>query len=215
MHTFHHAFSFEWKFLFFFPFFLFLSFSFFFFFWDRVFLYISGCPETHSVEQAGLELRNPPATASWVLALKVCATTPGPELSILMSFIFKFVFLNLTPSFNCYNIQILVYNKIEVSSAKYSQLNEYSYWHFLTLNSSWYFFTRHMWAELHSEIYCQIFWHNRKNQVKRNSLDLLLLWALLQLTWFSHRQAKNVYIVVIFVSTYGFRKSILVSNSSN
>ena len=36
-----------------------------------------GCPGTHSVDQAGLELRNPPASASRVLGLKVCATTPG------------------------------------------------------------------------------------------------------------------------------------------
>jgi hypothetical protein len=34
-----------------------------------------GCPETHSVEQVGLELRNPPASASQVLGLKACATT--------------------------------------------------------------------------------------------------------------------------------------------
>jgi hypothetical protein len=35
-----------------------------------------GCPGTHSVDQAGLELRNAPASASRVLELKVCATTP-------------------------------------------------------------------------------------------------------------------------------------------
>jgi hypothetical protein len=34
---------------------------------DRVFLYSPGCPGTHSVDQAGLELRNPPASASQVL----------------------------------------------------------------------------------------------------------------------------------------------------
>jgi len=33
---------------------------------------------THSVDQAGLELRNPPASASQVLVLKVCATTARP-----------------------------------------------------------------------------------------------------------------------------------------
>ena len=33
-----------------------------------------GCPGTHSVDQAGLELRNPPASASQVLGLKACAT---------------------------------------------------------------------------------------------------------------------------------------------
>jgi hypothetical protein len=45
------------------------------FFRDRVSLYSPGCPGTHSVDQAGLELRNLPASASQVLGLKVCATT--------------------------------------------------------------------------------------------------------------------------------------------
>jgi hypothetical protein len=40
-------------------------------------LYSPGCPETHFVDQAGLELRNPPASASRVLGLKACATTSG------------------------------------------------------------------------------------------------------------------------------------------
>jgi hypothetical protein len=44
---------------------------------DRVSLYSPGCPRTHSVDQAGLELRNPPASASRVLGLKACTTTPG------------------------------------------------------------------------------------------------------------------------------------------
>jgi hypothetical protein len=47
------------------------------FFLDRVSLYSPGCPGTHFVDQAGLELRNLPASASQVLGLKVCATTPG------------------------------------------------------------------------------------------------------------------------------------------
>jgi hypothetical protein len=46
---------------------------------DRVSLCSPGCPGTHFVDQAGLELRNPPASASRVLGLKVCATTPGPR----------------------------------------------------------------------------------------------------------------------------------------
>jgi hypothetical protein len=40
---------------------------------DRISLCIPGCPGTHSVNQAGLELRNSPA--SQVLGLKLCATT--------------------------------------------------------------------------------------------------------------------------------------------
>jgi hypothetical protein len=34
-----------------------------------------GCPGTHSVDQAGLKIRDLPASASQVLGLKVCATT--------------------------------------------------------------------------------------------------------------------------------------------
>jgi hypothetical protein len=45
-------------------------FVFVFVFWDRVFLCSRGCPGTHSVDQAGLELRNLPASASQVLRLK-------------------------------------------------------------------------------------------------------------------------------------------------
>jgi hypothetical protein len=47
----------------------------FFVFRDRVSLCSPGCPGTHFVDQAGLKLRNLPASASQVLELKVCATT--------------------------------------------------------------------------------------------------------------------------------------------
>jgi hypothetical protein len=46
-----------------------------FFFQGRVSLCSPGYPETHSVEQAGLELRNLPASASQMLVLKAGATT--------------------------------------------------------------------------------------------------------------------------------------------
>jgi hypothetical protein len=42
---------------------------------DRVSLCSPGCPGTHSVNQAGLELRNLPASASQVLGLMAWATT--------------------------------------------------------------------------------------------------------------------------------------------
>jgi hypothetical protein len=47
------------------------------FFETGVSLYSPGCPGTHFVDQAGLKLRNPPASAPQVLGLKACATTPG------------------------------------------------------------------------------------------------------------------------------------------
>jgi hypothetical protein len=46
-------------------------------FQDRVSLCSLDCPGTHSVDQAGLKLRNSPASASQVLGLKACTTTPG------------------------------------------------------------------------------------------------------------------------------------------
>jgi hypothetical protein len=45
------------------------------FFRGKVSLYSPGSPGTHSVDQAGLELRHPPPSASQVLELKVCAIT--------------------------------------------------------------------------------------------------------------------------------------------
>jgi hypothetical protein len=56
-------------------FFFFWVFFFVLFFQDRVSLYSPGCLGTHSVDQAGLRLRNLPASASQVLGLKVCAIT--------------------------------------------------------------------------------------------------------------------------------------------
>jgi hypothetical protein len=49
----------------------------FFVFQDRVSPYSSGCTGAHFVDQAGLELRNPLASASRVLGLKACTTMPG------------------------------------------------------------------------------------------------------------------------------------------
>jgi hypothetical protein len=55
--------------------FLFCFVLFLFCFQDKVSLCSPGCPGTHTVDQAGLELRNPPASASQVLGLKACAIT--------------------------------------------------------------------------------------------------------------------------------------------
>jgi hypothetical protein len=50
---------------------------------DRVSLCSPGCPGTHSVDQAGLELRNPPASASQVLGLNACTTSARLHSDIL------------------------------------------------------------------------------------------------------------------------------------
>jgi hypothetical protein len=57
--------------------FIILHFCLFFIFGDKDSLYNPGCPGTHFVDQAVLELRNLPASASQVLGLKVYTTTPS------------------------------------------------------------------------------------------------------------------------------------------
>jgi hypothetical protein len=55
---------------------------------DRVSLCSPGCPGTHSVDQAGLELRNLPASASQVLGLKTCVPPrPAPLLVLAKAFL--------------------------------------------------------------------------------------------------------------------------------
>jgi hypothetical protein len=49
---------------------------------DRVSLCSPGCPETRSVDKAGLELRKPLASASQVLGLKACATTAWAQSTV-------------------------------------------------------------------------------------------------------------------------------------
>jgi hypothetical protein len=56
---------------------------------DRVSLCSPGCPGTHFVDQAGLELRDPPASASQVLGLKVCTTTTRLKLWFLTTTYFE------------------------------------------------------------------------------------------------------------------------------
>jgi hypothetical protein len=75
-------------FFFFFFFFLVLVFR------DRVSLCSRGCPGTHSVDQAGLELRNPPASASWMLGLKACTTTAWPYFQFFFFFLKIYLFIN-------------------------------------------------------------------------------------------------------------------------
>jgi hypothetical protein len=47
--------------------------------WDRVSLCRPGYPGTHSENQAGLELRDLPASASGMLGLKTCTKTAQPD----------------------------------------------------------------------------------------------------------------------------------------
>jgi hypothetical protein len=69
---------------------LFYFVCFFLFFRDRISLCSPDCPGTHSVDQAGLELRNPPASASQVLGLKPCATITRLATFIFILLIYSF-----------------------------------------------------------------------------------------------------------------------------
>jgi hypothetical protein len=62
-----------------------LFFFFFLVFRDRISLCSPGCPGTHFVDQAGLKLRNLPASAFQVLGLKACATTAWQICTFLMN----------------------------------------------------------------------------------------------------------------------------------
>jgi hypothetical protein len=86
-------------------------FVFVFVFRDRVSLCSPGYSETHSVDQAGLELRNPPASASQVLVLKACATTPSlHNIYILPS---KYVAVVKTILlFVCFFVDFLVFENV-------------------------------------------------------------------------------------------------------
>jgi hypothetical protein len=81
----------KWVRIFFIPIFcyccLFVCLDLFFVFSRHISLYNPGWPGTHSVDQAGLELRNPPASASQVLGLKAGATTARPILVFKNKFV--------------------------------------------------------------------------------------------------------------------------------
>jgi hypothetical protein len=56
-----------------------------------------GCPGTHFVNQAGLELRNPPASASQVLGLRQAPPMPGGNL---VYYVLKKIALETSHLFN-------------------------------------------------------------------------------------------------------------------
>jgi hypothetical protein len=64
--------------------FCFVLFCFVLFFDTGFYRYSPGYPGTHFVDQVGLKLRNPPASASQVLGLKACATTAWLKFVILI-----------------------------------------------------------------------------------------------------------------------------------
>jgi hypothetical protein len=77
--------------------FLFFVFLFFCFFSRQGSLYSPGCPGTHFVDQAGLKVRNPPASASRVLGLKACATIPSLFFSLFYGIIISSFVLEKNP----------------------------------------------------------------------------------------------------------------------
>jgi hypothetical protein len=98
---------------------------------DRVSLCSPGCPGTHFVDQAGLELRNPPASASQVLGLKVCATTPGSLLffnNVNTPFYLLYVFMpDMFPSPSWHNhLLYLIYMALGIELRAQCILGKYS-----------------------------------------------------------------------------------------
>jgi hypothetical protein len=85
------------------PYILFIDHIFFLVFRDGVSLCSPGCPGTHSVDQAGLELRNPPASASQVLGLKAYATMPGLQIIFYPYKSESLITMNMVFSFNVMN----------------------------------------------------------------------------------------------------------------
>ena len=75
-------------------------------------MFSPGCPRTHSVDQAGLKLRNPPVSASQVLGLKACTITaqllfisnPALFLYLALRFIF-YSFLLLIEFLQCQELK--------------------------------------------------------------------------------------------------------------
>jgi hypothetical protein len=59
---------------------------------DRVSLCSPSCPGTHSLDQAGLKLRNLPASASRVLGLKACTTMPGTLFFLIFKKYYYFLY---------------------------------------------------------------------------------------------------------------------------
>jgi hypothetical protein len=62
---------------------------------DRVSLCSPGCPGIYSVDQAGLKLRNLPASAFQVLGLKVYVPHPAIYLHFLTDKIYMSIFILL------------------------------------------------------------------------------------------------------------------------
>jgi hypothetical protein len=102
-------------------------------FQDRVSLCSPGWPGTHSIDQAGLELRNLPASASQVVELKACTTTAR------LSSVFKWCFSSVFTVFLC-----SLYN---------SQLSPHSYDYYICRLENWTQGLRHIRlpTELHSQ----------------------------------------------------------------
>ena len=80
-------------------------------FQNMVSLCSSGCPGIRSTDQDGLNLRNLPASASQLMGLQVCATTPGLQGSIFLKKYFWQMCAHihtLTQHITCYLIIIFL-----------------------------------------------------------------------------------------------------------
>ena len=62
---------------------------------DRVSLWSPGCPGTHSVDQAGLELRALPSSDSRMLGTKTCTTMLGLNFYFHSTLLTEFYFIDI------------------------------------------------------------------------------------------------------------------------
>jgi hypothetical protein len=80
-------------------------------FQDRISLCSPGCPGTHFVDQAGLKLRNLPASASQVLGLKACTTIAQQPCQLFyclfVCLVCLFLFLFFETGFLCIALAVL------------------------------------------------------------------------------------------------------------
>jgi hypothetical protein len=67
------------------------------FVWDRFSSYSPGCPGILSLDQAGLELRDQPASVSRVLELKACPTTACQPIFLRVIFLHQFLTYEPSP----------------------------------------------------------------------------------------------------------------------
>lgn len=128
-------------------------------FGDRISLCTSDCPWNYSIDHANLELRNVPASASWMLQLKVCTTTVQFGTMLNLNYIYTFLCL-LIIIFRSVPIKMMLMSKqflrfISIES------NKDNFFIIDSDNSKWYNYGdifNVLWLNIFTHIGKSIFW---------------------------------------------------------